>query len=77
MSTTEKHMYQFEKLKNEKAQLISNYKIRIEVAKIDKMHKRVQLLSKTLSCLENSRSKRDILRCKTDERKRIMKRIRG
>ena len=77
LTTAEKHMYQLKKLQNEKTQLINKYKIRIEVAKIDKMYKRVELLSKTLSCFENSRSRRDIMNCKTDERKRIMKRIRG
>jgi len=41
------------------------------------MYKRVKVLSKTLSCLKDSRSKRDIMDCKADERKRIMRIIRG
>jgi len=61
----------------EKNSLIDRYEIRLEVARIERMYTRVEVLTKTLSCLKNSRSKQDLLLCKADERKRIMKIIRG
>ncbi|UTJ07223.1 hypothetical protein [Arcobacter roscoffensis] len=67
---------EFKKLKEEKQALIDRYEIRVEVARLDKMYKRVRLLSKTLTCFKNTRSKREIVQCKNDERKRIMEIIR-
>ena len=67
---------EFRELKIEKQALIDRYEIRVEVARLDKMHKRVSLLSKTLTCFKNTRSKREIVQCKNDERKRIMDIIR-
>ena len=63
-------------LEKEKTALINKYEIRVELARLDKFYKRVKVLSKTLSCFKNSRSKRDITACKVDENKRIMKLIR-
>ena len=64
--------YRFEKLVEEKTSLIDRYKIRVEVARLDKFYKRVKVLSKTLNCFKNSRSKREITACKINENKRIM-----
>jgi len=61
----------------EKNSLIDRYEIRVEVARIERMYTRVHILTKTLSCFKNSRSKKDLLICKADERRRIMKIIRG
>lgn len=76
-STSELYKKQFENLENEKMNLIKSYESRLEVARIDRLYKRVNVLSKTLSCLKNSRSKQDLQKCKTQERKRIMAMIRG
>lgn len=67
--------YKFKKLEEEKTSLINKYEIRIEVARLDKFFKRVKVLSKTLICLKNSRSKREITACKIDENRRIMQLI--
>ncbi len=66
----------FESLEKEKVALISSYSERIFEAKQDNLKDRVVLLDKTLRCLNNSMSKRDITNCKIDERKRIMQQIR-
>lgn len=76
-STSEFYKKKFQKLENEKINLIKNYESRLEVARIDRLYKRVNVLSKTLSCFKNSRSKQDLTKCKTQERKRIMTMIRG
>jgi len=61
----------------EKNSLIDRYEIRLEVARIERMYTRVDVLSKTLTCFKNSRSKQDLIICKADERRRIMEIIRG
>ena len=76
-STNEFYKKKFQKLENEKVNLIKNYESRLEVARIDRLYKRVNVLSKTLSCFKNSRSKQDLTKCKTQERRRIMAMIRG
>ena len=67
--------YKFKKLEEEKTELINKYEIRVEVARLDRFYKRVKVLNRTLNCLKNSRSKREITACKIDENKRIMKLI--
>ena len=67
--------YKFKMLEEEKNGLINKYEIRVEVARLDRFFKRVKLLSRTLNCFKNSRSKREITACKVDENKRIMKLI--
>ena len=64
-------------LEKEKNGLINKYYERIDIARQDNLEDRVLLLDKTLNCFINSMSKRDILNCKADERKRIMSLIRG
>ena len=54
-----------------------NYSERISIAKEENLDSRVALLDKTLECVKISMSKRDIINCKTDERKRIMSLIKG
>jgi len=76
-STTDNYAYQFQKLEKDRQALINKYKTRIKTAKNDNMQTRVQVLSRTLVCLVNSRSKREIAKCRIDERKRIMKIIQG
>jgi hypothetical protein len=67
--------YKFQKLKEEKTELINRYEIRVEIARIDRFYKRVKVLNRTLHCFKNSRSKREITACKIDENKRIMQMI--
>ena len=64
-------------LQKEKDGLINKYYERIDIARQDNLEDRVLLLDKTLNCFINSMSKRDILNCKADERKRIMSLIKG
>lgn len=64
-------------LEKEKKGLIVNYSERIAIAKEESLESRVSLLDKTLECFKSSMSKRDIINCKTDERKRIMSLIKG
>ena len=64
-------------LEKEKNGLINKYYERIDIARQDELEDRVLLLDKTLNCFINSKSKRDILDCKADERKRIMSLIKG
>ena len=64
-------------LEKEKNGLINKYYERIDIARQDNLEDRVLLLDKTLNCFINSMSKRDILNCKADERKRIMSLIKG
>jgi len=64
-------------LEKEKDGLINKYYERIDIARQDNFEDRVLLLDKTLNCFISSRSKRDIINCKSDERKRIMSLIRG
>lgn len=64
-------------LEKEKDGLINKYYERIDIARQDNLEDRVLLLDKTLNCFINSMSKRDIINCKTDERKRIMSLIKG
>ena len=64
-------------LEKEKKSLIINYSERISIAKEENLGNRVALLDKTLECFKSSMSKRDILNCKVDERKRIMSLIKG
>lgn len=76
-STSELYKKQFKDLEKEKVNLIKNYESRLEVARVDRLYKRVNVLSKTLTCFKNSRSKQDLVKCKTQERKRIMAMIQG
>lgn len=55
---------------NNASDLINRYKIRIEEAKIDKETDKVSILSKTLSCFENTH--KNIDSCKKDEKQRIL-----
>lgn len=64
-------------LEIEKDGLINKYYKRIDLARQDNLEDRVMLLDKTLNCFINSKSKRDILNCKADERKRIMDLVRN
>ena len=64
-------------LEKEKKSLIINYSERISIAKEENLGNRVALLDKTLECFKSSMSKRDIINCKADERKRIMSLIKG
>ena len=64
-------------LEKEKDGLINKYYERIDIARQDNLEDRILLLDKTLNCFINSMSKRDIINCKTDERKRIMSLIKG
>lgn len=64
-------------LEIERDGLINKYYERIDIARQDNLDDRVMLLDKTLNCFINSKSKRDIMNCKTDERKRIMDLVRN
>ena len=63
-------------IKEQKA-LISKYEIKIKIAKAKSLYERINLLSQTLNCFKNSRSKKDITNCKTDEQKEIMEIIKN
>ena len=67
----------FADLEKEKDSLINSYFIRIDIARQENLQDRVLLLDKTLNCLINSKSKKDIIDCKVDERKRILNLIKG
>ena len=67
----------FVNLQKEKDSLINSYFIRIDIARQENLQDRVLLLDKTLNCLINSKSKKDIIDCKVDERKRILNLIKG
>ena len=64
-------------LEKEKKGLIISYSERISIAKEENSEARIILLSETLNCLKASMSKRDILNCKANERKRILDLIKG
>ena len=64
-------------LEKEKDGLINKYYERIDIARQDNLEDRVTLLDRTLNCFIDSKSKRDILNCKSDERKRIMDIVSG
>ena len=64
-------------LEREKEGLISSYIERIDDAKKNNLSLRVTLLSETLNCFYYSKSKRDILNCKADERRRINSLLQG
>ena len=67
----------FANLQKEKDSLINSYFTRIDIARQENLQDRVLLLDKTLNCLINSKSKKDIIDCKVDERKRILNLIKG
>ena len=67
----------FVNLQKEKDSLINSYFTRIDIARQENLQDRVLLLDKTLNCLINSKSKKDIIECKVDERKRILNLIKG
>ena len=67
----------FADLQKEKDSLINSYFTRIDIARQENLQDRVLLLDKTLNCLINSKSKKDIIDCKVDERKRILNLIKG
>ena len=67
----------FTNLQKEKDSLINSYFTRIDIARQENLQDRVVLLDKTLNCLINSKSKKDIIDCKVDERKRILNLIKG
>ena len=67
----------FADLEKEKDSLINSYFIRIDISRQENLQDRVLLLDKTLNCLINSKSKKDIIDCKVDERKRILNLIKG
>ena len=64
-------------LEKEKDGLINNYFVRIDIARQKNLQDRVMLLDTTLNCFINSKSKKDIIDCKADERKRILDLIKG
>ena len=64
-------------LEKEKENLIFKYIERIESAKNENLEDRIILLDKTLTCIINSKTKKDITNCKIDERKRVMSLING
>lgn len=64
-------------LEKEKENLIFKYIERIESTKNENLEDRVILLDKTLTCIINSKTKKDITNCKIDERKRVMGLIKG
>lgn len=64
-------------LEKEKENLIFEYIKRIEASKNDNSEDRTNLLDKTLTCIINSKTKKDITNCKIDERKRVMSLING
>ena len=64
-------------LEKEKDGLINNYFVRIDIARQKNLQNRVMLLDTTLNCFINSKSKKDIIDCKADERKRILDLIKG
>lgn len=64
-------------LEKEKNGLINKYYERIDIARQDNLEDRVRLLDVTLNCFIDSKSKRDILNCKSDERKRIIDIVSG
>ena len=64
-------------IEKEKEGLISRYIERIDEAQRENLTFRVELLNETLNCFYYSKSKRDILNCKADERKKINSLIRG
>ena len=64
-------------LVKEQKSLISKYEIRIKIAKAKQLYERINLLTQTLNCFKNSRSKKDITNCKTEERKEIMEIIKN
>ena len=55
-----------------KDELVDRYKIRVEMAILDRMYDRVNIFTKTLSCLKNSASENDVKSCKKDETNRIL-----
>jgi hypothetical protein len=67
----------FVNLEKEKDGLINNYFVRIDIARQKNLQDRVILLDTTLNCFINSKSKKDIIDCKADERKRILDLIKG
>ena len=67
----------FVNLEKEKDGLINNYFVRIDIARQKNLQDRVMLLDTTLNCFINSKSKKDIIDCKADERKRILDLIKG
>jgi hypothetical protein len=64
-------------LEKEKMGLIEKYYNRVNKAKENHFNDRIVLLSETLNCFILSKSKRDILNCKSIERKKIMDLVRG
>lgn len=64
-------------LEKEKKGLIISYSERISIAKEENSGTRIALLNETLNCLKASMSKRDILNCKANERRRILDLIKG
>ena len=44
----------------------------IKIAKAKRLYERIHILSQTLNCFKNSRSKKDITNCKYEEQKKIM-----
>ncbi len=67
----------FVNLQKEKDSLINSYFTRIDIARQENLQVRVLLLDRTLNCLINSRSKKDIIDCKAEERKRILDLMKG
>ena len=54
-------------LSKEQKGLINKYEIRIKIAKAKNLYERINLLSNTLNCFKDSRSKKDITNCKNEE----------
>ena len=50
----------------------NKYEMNIKIAKTKRLYERINLLSQTLNCFKNSRSKKDITNCKYEEQKKIM-----
>ena len=64
-------------LVKEQKSLISKYEIRIKIAKAKQLYERINHSTQTLNCFKNSRSKKDITNCKTEEQKEIMEIIKN
>lgn len=64
-------------LEKERLSLINQYSQKISIAKKENLSARAELLTKTLTCFKDSKSRKDIGNCKVAERKRIMSMIKG
>lgn len=57
----------FKELEIKKEEIINNYKIRVELARIENKKLRYKILNNTLKCIKNARSNGEIDACKSKE----------